>query len=592
MTRRLHVLTLRITLRAPYLVHGNDPGRYGLGAVLLRDHRQRPILPGTLVAGRIAETWHNLGDRIGAPSADLWFGRGGDSPGCRARLMVDDLVLLDIDGRAYTPDTEAPFLSRIRCDNRTGAVKPGALLTVEQIARPGAGLLFQGDWRTWASDGEIASLLPRLRAALLLQTQLGALRGIGFGRLLEATVTASSPAIEPPAPDPQWIRQRWVLRSAMPLVVGSRHRRGNVFESSGIIGGGSILGALATMLAARHGAAPNDMTTPLARHFSALRCTHALPTPRGGRRPLPLPLSLITIGSEFRDAWRWPAPPPALPREPEFDVDWKPHISDEAARLRGWGRLRRHLRVRADIDGEGVAKDAALFAHECVVAPLDGDQPATEWHFDLDLSAVAAPERQAVSAEIAELLGHGLLPLGKTDAVMSAHVAGPTPAAAVPGQLRAGEPVPLLLVSDALLFPTDAIADRTAIDLHAIYAAAFADLAHRAGGRNALRLSHFFARQKLAGGEYWFHRYLTPRHDRPAPRYQPWVLTEAGSVFVFTVDDPVAAYRVLRAWAEAGLDLPEAVHRAYGDAWTDHPFRPRTGYGEVAVGTGPGFAEL
>lgn len=76
----LHRFTLTVTLQAPYLVHGNDPGRHGLHATLLRDHRRRPVLPGTLLAGRIAEVWTAHGQELGGADADLWFGRGDSTP--------------------------------------------------------------------------------------------------------------------------------------------------------------------------------------------------------------------------------------------------------------------------------------------------------------------------------------------------------------------------------------------------------------------------------------------------------------------------------------------------------------------------------
>lgn len=596
MTQHLHAITIDITLEAPYLIHGNDPGRYGLDATLLTDHRGRPILPGTLVAGRIVEVWCSLQGQLGNADANKWFGQRDvtGQGGKRARLRVDDLMLKSINGAAVTGKPQGDELSRIRQSDETGAVEPGALLLIEQIAAPGAQLCFSGKWHAWATKEEIETLLPPLRAALWLQTQLGAYRGVGFGRLHGVAVSAKevnpSPLELPQGKD----RYRLSLSGDAALCVGARSRHGNVFESRDIISGGTILGAMAQMLAARHRATDlSAIDTPLAKYFSNLRCTHALPAQKGKGRPAPLPQSLIAYGDEIRDAWRHKTPPASLAHTPAFQTDWKGKDYERASAGQGWGETRKHLRIRTDIDQDGKAKERRLFAYESIYAPRDGSgNLLTEWRFDLDLSGITDEgERANAAKELSELLGHGLFPLGKSDARLE--VRSDTGAESVwqsgpPDALQTGEQIPLLLISDALLFPTDAIADQPDADLTAIYQTAFAGLAKQAGHENALQLSHFFATQQLEGGGYLNHRYL--RHK--GKPYQPWVLTEAGSVFVFEVKNSEKAKELLRHWQSQGLSLPQVVKTAHGDGWQDQPYRPQAGYGEVMIASQHGFAEL
>lgn len=591
MSRQLHAITLDISLEAPYLVHGNDPGRYGLDATLLTDHRGRPILPGTLVAGRIVEAWSSLGGRLHNPDTDQWFGLKGVK---RARLRVDDLMLKSINGAAVTGKPQGDQLSRIRQSDETGAVEPGALLLIEQIAAPGAQLCFSGAWHSWATKEEIEILVPQLRAALLLQTQLGAYRGVGFGRLRKVAVSAkpidAAPLNLPPGQD----RYRLALGGDVALCVGARSRRGNVFESRDIISGGTILGAMAQMLAVRHGVTDlSAIDTPLAKHFGNLRCTHALPAKKGKGRPAPLPQSLIAYGDEIRDAWRHKTPPASLAHTPAFQTDWKGKDYERASAGQGWGETRKHLRIRTDIDQDGKAKEQSLFAYESVYVPGDDScNLRTEWLFDLDLSGIAdKAERANAAKELSKLLSYGLFPLGKSDArleVRSGAGTGSVWQSGLPNVLQAGEKIPLLLVSDALLFPTEAIAVRPDADLLALYQAAFADLAKQTGHEEALLLSHFFATQRLEGGGYLNHRYLRPK-GKP---YQPWVLTEAGSLFVFEVKNAENAMRLLRHWQDKGLGLPKAVKDCYGDTWESHPYRPQAGYGEVMIAPQHGFAAL
>ncbi len=600
MTRQLHAIEIEITLEAPYLIHGNDPGRYGLDATLLTDHRGRPILPGTLVAGRIVEAWCSLSGHLGNADAATWFGKKGvvGQGGSRARLLVENLVLSQVDGKSVNGKPQGDELTRIRQDEDTGAVAPGALLIIEQIAAPGAQLQFKGAWRVWATGEEIKTLVPQLQAALRLQTQLGAYRGVGFGRLISVAVSA-----KPVQPDPLnlpqgQVRYRLALSGDAALCVDARSRRGNVFESSDRIGGATLLGAIARMLADRHGAEDLDaITTPLARHFSALRCTQALPAQKGKARPVPLPQSLIAYGDEIRDAWRHSQPPDKLDHSPAFQTDWKGKDYAKVTVNQGWGETGRYLRVRTDIDQDGKAKEQSLFAYECVHATRDDSgNLLTEWLFDLDLSGIAdQAKRDEAAKELGELLCYGLFPLGKTDAVMGLRLIPPDqPGAAsvwnnaFPEQLKAGDLVPVLLVTDALLFSTDAVADNPDSDLLAIYRTAFARLAEQAECQGALQLSHFFATQHLKGGKYFKFRFLDPK-NKP---YQPWVLTEAGSLFVFEVMSAENAKKLLKRWQERGLGLPELVKKDYGETWQDHPYRPEAGFGEVIIAPRHGFQNL
>lgn len=618
-TRQLHELKLSLTLQSPYLVHGNDPGRYGLHATLLTDPRGVPVLPGTLVAGRIAEAWTAHGQELGGADADDWFGRGGyglHDGGQRARLQVADLRLRSVDGQPF--DARAPRhdldMARVQIDPDSGSVRPAHLLMVEQVAPAGAELRFEGLWHTWADEQEVQRLALQLRAALLLQTQLGAWRSVGFGRLLAVDVQARPrrPAVglaagrAPAQPTPR-TRRRWQLCSTEPLCVASRSRRGNVFESGEVIPGAALLGAIATTLCQRAGAATVDAlreTSALARHFNALRCTHALPAESGGARPVPLPQSLVLHAGQCFDAWRHASAPRVDAAGHAygpiaFQTDWKDAQREPLTEQQGWGTTQTYLRVRTDVDAAGQAKTAGLFAYQCRVAPLDAQgRPQTRWLFDLDLAAIPPADHAAVWAELEQLLACGLAPLGKTDARVDVAAladdepgCGPVWPERDPRALQAGQALPLLLVSDALLFPVGAVAESPLVDLLAVYRQAFEALQQALGHPGALQLSHFFATQRLAGGDWLMGR--RPEGRSPAPGYRPLLLTEAGSVFVFTIGaDAAAAQLVLAHWQAHGLALPPAVAAAHGATWRDHPYLPGNGYGEIALAPQHGLPPL
>lgn len=586
MSRTLHSITLSVTLQAPYLVHGNDAGRFGLDATLLFDHLGRPIIPGTLLAGRMAQVWRQHSEQLGHADVNAWFGQADQSQDTtqhRARLQLADLVLVSINGQK-TVATRTHYqaeVARTALDDATGSVKQGALLITEQISAAGAELTFEGTWHTWAEDTEVKTLAQQLHAALLLQTQLGAYRGIGFGRVLNCRVTsgANTPGNAGMAL-PARSKLRLGLQFDASLCINTTSRRGNVFVSGDVMPGGTLLGALAQTLLQQHAARRlNDIQgSALAKHFDALRCTHALPSAPGAGRPMPLPQSLIAINTEVKDAYSTRATS-HFDHAPAFQIDWKPATFKAASKDQGWRSTARHLRVRTAIQ-DGKAADGQLFAYDCIYAA-----PAAplQWQCDLDLSAVPADAQAAVRQELTQLLRHGLGPIGKTDARAQVECIS-QPQDIWPSQLgnkafQPGQLIPMVLVSDALLFATSAVADQTDVDLLSLYRSAFDDLAAQAGFGDALCLSHFFATQQLRGGESLDRRYLRQKNAA----YQPLVLTQAGSVFVFQVTNPAKAAALLQAWQSNGLALPHAVRESHGSTWRDHPYIPQNGYGEVVV---------
>ena len=58
-------IDITVTLKAPWLVHGSEPGRYGLDASMLRNHEGFPILPGSLISGRIRAAWKEMNEEMG-----------------------------------------------------------------------------------------------------------------------------------------------------------------------------------------------------------------------------------------------------------------------------------------------------------------------------------------------------------------------------------------------------------------------------------------------------------------------------------------------------------------------------------------------
>ena len=97
--------------------------------------------------------------------------------------------------------------------------------------------------------------------------------------------------------------------------------------------------------------------------------------------------------------------------------------------------------------------------------------------------------------------------------------------------------------------------------------------------QGSLTLERFFARQSLHGG--YVSRRANHRH------YEPFLLTDRGSVFVLTIEDEVKARPLLDTWNVQGLPTPEWVSRRYtpnGAAlWQRCPYLPQNGFGEIEI---------
>ena len=100
-----------------------------------------------------------------------------------------------------------------------------------------------------------------------------------------------------------------------------------------------------------------------------------------------------------------------------------------------------------------------------------------------------------------------------------------------------------------------------------------------------LTLERHFARQTLMGGEFLWNRFSKQS------LYSPFVLTNAGAVFVLRVmndEDAGAAAKKLEEWIRDGLPLATTVRKRFGLAgdagdWKKCPYVPENGYGEIAV---------
>ncbi|GEM_PF-661839 len=615
---------ITLTIAGPVLSKSTGMRRPGLDAAFARDKNNRPILPGTHVAGHLSDAWELL-DEAAPGALDIdpadWLGRasgrqgksvqlrknprGGESEETantnepeRRRLVFDDFILAGAVG------SSGPIADRQRVRiavGETGAVKPHALQFIEDVVPAGrdSEAVFCGHAYALGDKQRLDALECGLRVGLRSIERVGSNKGVGYGEVKSARVErtpAAAAARLTLSADAS--RFALIIRPRMPMLFSRPLAAGNTFESLDEIPGGAIKGALAE-LPRIDGASVDKWKSRSAffRNFNAIRFGHAFPAYAAYRRPVRPPLSLARYGDDEQiDTALVGNPPPLFGgRALEYSPDWKPEFAARVPQRFGWALPRRDLRVRTAIDPMvRRAAEAQLFAYEMVLnEDIDGQR--IEWYGYVDFTDVPEADRKDAVAELQELLQRfGLCLLGKTkanaDAVLQREkIVSPAVAPSLDpvGYPSSGAPHWVLtLQTDAVLVSNKALGpDATAKSLCAAYGDIWHDIS---GGK--LALVDYFARQKLAGGGYLYRRF--PSKDPNSTGYEPIPLTEAGSVFVLKPAAGAsreAAAEKVREFAERGLSLPQwAMSRqpsATSDAelWETLPYLRQNGFGEVAV---------
>lgn len=570
-------LNIVLILQGPVLSHSTAVGASGISSPFARNSKDEYYLPGTLIKGRLRQAWNELHSAVGAsfqPSLTNLLGESSDHPQVRPTAvdpLRGSLYFDDFTNQAQERDDTR---YRIGIDGERGAVKKGFYQVLDAPYKVGESVKFSGAIRFSASDATSANNIKReIEIGLRWITSLGAERSVGFGRLLDVNVSApqqAAIAAKQSATGATTLSLK--LSPNAPFCLARRRIDPNLFESDTIIAGAAIKGSLASSWRALLGQSPNGVITStldparleLCRNFEKIRFTHAFPAGQAAR-PVTAPLSLVKANKvQLYDV--------ALAKSamlvgnplaaPEFAVDWK--SDSDVQQMFGWAELDRELRVRTAIDSDRrKAKDEQLFAYEKIV-PKD-----VNWYCQIDLGAVPDGERRAVEGQLLDLLANGLRAIGKTKARVTVEVE----LAGIPAMhlsntaSREGFWI-VSLQTPALVCNQSRVIEK---DLLTAYQEVFSQLSG-----DSLALQHFLARQSLAGGEYLWKRFQS--HNQ----YSPWLLTDAGSVFVLKAEpgQDSAAQNCINNWYAHGLPLPAWVMDRH---WTNCPFLPEGGYGEIAV---------
>ena len=597
--------TLTLTLQTPVLTQSIGAMGFGYDMVMLKDC-EVPVLPGSLIRGNLRETLERFADilkhneqaktdhgankKITQAEINRWFGpKPPEKKHADEFLQTRAAFNFDYYWRCLPFARPSTPRNRITLNPDTGTVEQGALVVIDAACSADRSLVFAGNITAsfdQANDAEQARLWLEKAASYL--SALGSLKGVGYGKVLDARVECE-PVI-PPEParisgSPTRIGLRLTLDRPFCLAK-PRAPESNLFESEESISGGAIKAVLAQGL---------DEADKHALRFNELVFTHALPSKDDAldRRRV-LPLSLAWIG----DAWTKDEPPEAIPEHlvdlallpddgadfvnarttqaAKFQIDWK-YKELKAARQLGESlpECIRHLAVHTAIDRlTGQSEEDKLFSLDCI------EPQGMAWCMDIDLGAVtSAEERSKILDKLLKALARPLVGLGKTKAIATAAVQ--TQPFLLAPELHAlnGKAcfivtlqTPALLFDDAQAQALPASGD---VDkLHNCYQAYWDNVSDK-----SLKLIRFFAAQQREGGQFVWHHYLKKKNQN----YHPFWLTEAGSVFVLeAIEGKLSeAKELLQAWRSLGLPQPdgEPSHQL----WQHNPYIRENGYGEIRI---------
>ena len=588
---------VRLKLRGPLLTTSSAPLGFGIDAPFARNAAGEYYLSGTLVKGRLKESWQELSEAEGGGAWNWkrWLGKepprkeppeGGaeDWTSERGVLQFTDFPFQQAGS---DPVTEHTITYRIERDRETRSVSRGQNLMIESPFAAGAEYWFEG--RVWGivSEDEAAVVDVCLRQGLCFTPVLGAETTVGFGvitgvevaRVIEWEKGSGWNA-------PQGERWGLVLSPEGPLCLAGRRLAENIFESEAEISGGVVKGALASLIQQLNGGTGRDVAAggeaaykELREEFSNLRVLHGKAVKKGAlKRPGVVPLSAVRVGKEFWDAAFLKELPVKGDCAPAFRVDWKRPEEQEADALFGVVHPPRELRVRTQIETAARrAKDANLFAYR-MLAPraLNGkkEMEEYEWLAEVLFHGVDAAKRTQVKVQLADLLERNGLPgVGKLKTRCVASLAEVEPAMPVAGNKGAQADLWVVTLQTPAL-----LCDVSQMGAGLSDAAAAYESYWREPSNGVFELVYFQVSQRLAGGGYLWKEFTA------GDVYRPYLLTEAGSTFVLR-GGPEAK---VRGWQERGLPVADTVRTAFGltgdsSDWQRCPYVPENGFGEVAV---------
>lgn len=595
-------LDIELTLQGPLLTAGGEMTEPGIDAPMARDRYGRFMLPFSLIKGKLLDAMTDLGHH--QSYSHEWLGMEsarGEEPE-RGRLWFSDFHTDQRGQPIHADQRDQPqqIIERIQVEPDSGAARHLMLLMIEAPFGYGEEVTFHGTARFIADEAEAKQISTAVEQALRWVPAYGAYRTVGFGRTrrvstdlktlkeLEQGLNESRRSSQGTPAGDALLPLR--LKLDRPLCLVGRRHSGNHFESLETISGAVLKGAVASLLLAVTGSTERFVSSrvtggfpKLCEHFEQIRFAEARPMPDDQKslRPVTPPLSTAVSAihqtgqkKKLEDVARWSKPGLIDGAAPVFLPDWKDDDWDQVRAAFHLPLLPRERRTRTAIErGTGRALDQKLFSYGLVRPDIatNGKNESYVWEGSIGLEKIPVGDQPAVRGELQQLLQFGLPAIGKTRANAAINWLNQATPPAKGSAALSGDVVTITLQTECLMTNPQTVKSARPEALQQAYADYWQEIS---GG--SLNLARFFARQSLYGG------HVSKRANHA--RYEPFLLTDRGSIFVLNVVAQPQAQEWLEKWKIEGLPTPAWVEKRYGHPlWQRCPYLPHAGFGEIAI---------
>ncbi|MFZ4700730.1 MAG: RAMP superfamily CRISPR-associated protein, partial [Candidatus Methylumidiphilus sp.] len=255
--------TLSIKLQAPIISQAVGAMAFGFDKAALREDAAC-VLPGSLIRGNLRHALQHFAELevLDAKTAEelkkdirRWFGPDSKEDELPADMAPSRACLyFDYYWKAQDPGGGKTPRYRIQIDEDTGAVKSGHLVVIEAPYATGQEVEFTGKiiarLHDEAEDGKLQRWLGKAAAYL---PAVGALKGVGFGKLVEGKLKPWAESEQPSNTNNAQATGTFTGKTRIgleleldrPFCIAQSHvPDGNLFTSEETIPGGVIKGAL------------------------------------------------------------------------------------------------------------------------------------------------------------------------------------------------------------------------------------------------------------------------------------------------------------------------------------------------------------
>lgn len=585
------VLKITLRVKGPFITSGGTDAHRGIDRIFASSGDDLPVLRGSHIKGKLREALNEL-KTLGQISGFDIVESLGDEERPKSKIRFSDFFYNGSSHRS----ADQMVSTRIAIESKTGTAKEKNLQVIENISQNGAISTWKGEIIFWALDDTAArNIESNLIKGLKWITGLGGIKGSGFGQLVEVeNKLFLGRQNTTPTPKYETLAHRTLGLAFVfndDLFIGGVTRGTSFKKSRTIISGAVIKGALARYLNTLCGESKLDTSIDahntkvhgkfpeLAENYSTTIFSHAFPVPpQSNTRPVTIPFSTLELGDlRYTDiAVELPSEDTYVHHSPSFRIDWKnPNELNDAF---GWAKCQPVNKTRTAIDSQTrTAAENQLYTYQ-YISPTDDNSSKLRW-----LSHIRLPESLSIETatklwdQLTDILYSGWCFLGKRDTSFSLLLESGAWEKKLPqhtGCVLVGKKAIVTLQTDALLFHGRRLAETTQNVLHQVYSEYWSQATEK-----TCILKRFYARQKMEGG-YIARKYPT------GPSYYPYILTEAGSVFVLEALNEGSAVDVLKKMQTSGLPLPEEIASTFtkqAEGWRQCPFVPENGYGEITI---------